>query len=119
VMTVPASNCVRSITLMPAKAGCCMACVRGIASISRTSGIPINTSVPLQTLFDKDSGGVWQAGRIRLGRCRKITPARFGFDSPIPAARSLGLGVPASVLAPTRSLNVTRLQRARRRRGCC
>src|SRR5262249_2267963 len=74
VMEVPASNCVRSITLMPAKAGCAMACVCGIASMSHTSSISRQRERPTPYTFLQGLVGRAKAGRPK---CKSSSPARM------------------------------------------
>src|SRR5262249_28609777 len=73
VMEVPASNCVRSITLMPARAGCTMVCVCGMASISHTSSTSHQRERPTPYTFLQGLVGWTKAAfRERIGRNPRI-----------------------------------------------
>jgi hypothetical protein len=61
VMEIPASNCVRSMTLMPARAGCVMVCICGIASISHTSSTSHQQERPTPYTFLQGLAG-WALG---------------------------------------------------------
>src|SRR5262249_49018604 len=84
VMEVPASNCVRSITLMPASAGRTMVCVCGTASISHTSSTSHRRERPTPYTFLQGLVGWTKAAfRERIGRNPRWTVRIPGFCATI------------------------------------